>query len=130
MSAPAVAPAIAPLVTCRPKRRAQGHYLVVYQPNHPGFIADSYVFAETMAAYHKRRPGHQWRGFGRYGNCSEMVPFLQAVQELVEHQGWTLEEIESQLEFEGQGHPTPDLIGLHLYIGLFRQYPDVWIALG
>lgn len=101
-----------------------------YNAHHPSFINDSYVFAETMSAYHKRRSGHQWRGFGRYGNCTDMIPFLQAVQELVEHQRWTVEEVERQLEFEGQGHPTPDLIGLHLFVGLFREHPTTWIALG
>lgn len=56
-----VASAVAPALTARPKRKAQAAYLVAYQPRHPSFIADSYVFAETMSAYHKRRPGHQWR---------------------------------------------------------------------
>ena len=117
-------------VAARPKRKAQGLYLVPYTFHHPSFIADSFVFEETMSRYHKRRPGHQWRGFGRYGNCSDMIPFLQAMQELVEHQGWTVEEIENRLVFEGQGHPTPDLIGLHLFVTLFREAPGVWIALG
>ena len=130
MNTTAIAPPISPASGTRPKRKAQGRYLVRYPSHHPSFINDNYVFAETMSAYHKRRPGHQWRGFGRYGNCSEMLPFLQAMQELVEHQGWTVEEIESQLAFEGQGHPTPDLIGLHLFVTLFRKAPGGWIALG
>ncbi len=81
-TAPATAPPIAP----RPKHRSQTVFLIAYQPRHPSFIADSYVFVETMSRYHRRRQGHQWRGFSRYGNCVEMLPFLQAMQELVEHQ--------------------------------------------
>lgn len=59
-----------------------------------------------------------------------MLPFLQAMQELVEHQQWTIDEVQAQLDFETTGGRSCDSIGLHLFVTLFKQAPGVWIALG